>query len=145
MAPIQRESFIAKQPNISKLFLKVSFDFDDLARTWVVKEEANKPHPQKVLIKDSKPGDGNIPFFEVGRTLDYKNKNYIVIGTYLDLQQIANPDQFMKDLVIDYHLVEDDDIPGNFFESMVYHPRSSEMIFSNNNKAVYITKIIEIS
>lgn len=138
------ETFVTKQASTSKLFLKVDVDFKDLARTWVIKEESNATNPQKVLVKDSKPGDGNINFFEIGETITYKDINKVVIVTYLDLQKITDTEAFMKNLVISYYLVEDDDVPGNFIESKIYKCKKSEMVVSAQKKILLITKIIEI-
>lgn len=133
------EEFKTKQSGSSKLFLEVDNDFKDLARTWVVKEEANSPTPKKILVKDSKPGDGNIDFMEVGDSITYKDLNKIVIVTYFDLQK-----EGANLPVIKYHLVEDDDIPGDFFESKIYESNEAEAVFSTSNNSAIITKIINI-
>jgi len=133
------ETFQTKQSEISKLFIEVDTDFKNLARTWVIKEESNSQTPKKTLIKDSKPGNGNIDFLEGGDTITFKNLNKLVIITYFDLQRIGpNPPS------IKYQLVEDDDMPGNFFENKIYESNSAEMVFSTSNNSVIITKIIKI-
>lgn len=133
------ETFQTKQSGISKLFLEVDTDFKNVARTWVIKEETNSQIPKKTVVKDSKPGDGNIDFMEAGDTITYKNLNKLVIVTYFDLQKSGpNPPP------IKYHLVEDDDIPGDFFESKIFESNSTETVFSTSNNSVIITKIIQI-
>lgn len=133
------EELKTKQSGTSKLFLEVDTNFKDLARTWVVKEEANSPTPKKILVKDSKPGDGNIDFMEVGDSITYKDLNKIVIVTYFDLQKGGGNLPIIK-----YHLVEDDDNPGDFFESKIFESNEKETVFSTSNNSVIITKIINI-
>lgn len=136
------ETFNTKKADDSKLFLQVNFDYKYLSRTWVQKEDTDTW--KKITIRDSTPGNGNIDFFEVGDTIDYKNKCRILIKTYFDLQKIKDTDDFMKKLKISYNLLEDDDIPGNFHESKIYTCNKDEMLLSDNKIILLATKIIEI-
>lgn len=137
-----QETFETKEPKKSKLFLQVNFDYNYLSRTWVQKEKTETW--EKKTIKDSTPGDGNISFFEVGKTIDYQNKFRILIKTYFDLQKIKDTDKFMDELKISYNLLEDDDKPGNFHQSIIYTCKKGEMIISEDKKILLVTKIIEI-
>jgi hypothetical protein len=133
------ETFQTKKSEISKLFLRVDTDFKNIARTWITKEESNSETPKKTLIKDSKPGNGNIDFVEAGDTITYKNLNLLVITTNFHFQKAgSNPPK------IKYYLIEDDDIPGDFFESKIFESNSTEMVFSPSKDIVRITKIIKI-
>ena len=136
------ETFKTKESEESKLFLQVNFDYKYLSRTWVEKEEIGTW--KKTTINDSAPGNGNMFFFEVGKSIEYKDKNRILIITYFDLQKIKDTDEFMKKLKINYNLVEDDDKPGNFHESKIYACNTDEMILSDNKAILLVTKIIEI-
>ena len=135
------ETFKTKVPDESKLFLQVNFDHKYLSRTWVQKEKTGTW--KKTTIRDSNPGDGNITFFEVGKTNEYKDLNRIIIITYLDLQKIKDKEEFIKKMKVKYNLVEDDDKPGNFYESQIYTCIADEMELPDENILV-VTKIIEI-
>lgn len=136
------ETFETKEAKHSKLFLEINFDYKYLSRTWVQKEEVGSW--KKTTINDSAPGDGNISFFEAGLAIEYKDKFRILIKTYFDLQKIKDTDEFIKKLKISYHLVEDDDEPGNFFISKIYTSNTEEMIVSDDKTILLVTKIIEI-
>jgi hypothetical protein len=136
------ETFKTKKADESKLFLQVNFDYKYLSRTWVQKEEIGTW--EKTTIKDSNPGDGNIVFFEIDKTNQYKDKFNIIVKTYFDLQKIKDTDEFIKKLKINYNLVEDDDDPGSFYESKIYTCKPDEMILSDNKIILLVTKIIEI-
>ncbi|WDF59050.1 hypothetical protein PQ462_20315 [Flavobacterium sp. KACC 22758] len=136
------ETFKTKEPKKSKLFLQVNFDYKYLSRTWVEKEDTETW--KKTTIKDSTPGNGNIDFFEAGKSSDYQDKFRILIKTYFDLQKIKDTDEFIKKLKINYNLLEDDDKPGNFHQSIIYNCKADEMIISDNKMILLVTKIIEI-
>ncbi|TDW47196.1 hypothetical protein EV144_105214 [Flavobacterium sp. 270] len=136
------ETFITREAQESKLFLQVNFDYKYLSRTWVEKEEIGTW--KKTTINDSMPGNGNIAFFEVGKSIEYKDLNRIVIITYFDLQKIKDKEEFLKKLKINYNLVEDDDKPGNFHESKIYTCKEDEWILSDDETILLVTKIIEI-
>lgn len=138
------ETFITKEAASSKLFVEVRVFYKKLARTWVIKEESNSETPKKETLKDSIPGDGNIPFFEAGKTSIFKDLNKIVAVTYLDVSKITDVDKFMTDLDIEYQIVEDDDIPGGYFENKTFKCKKSEMLLSQNKTILLITKVIEI-
>ena len=136
------ETFETKEAKHSKLFLEINFDYKYLSRTWVEKEEIGTW--EKTTINDSNPGDGNINFFEVGKTIDFKDKFRIIIITYFDLQKIKDTDEFIEKLKINYHLVEDDDLPGSFHVSKIYKSEKEEIIISDDKIILLVTKIIEI-
>ena len=136
------ETFETKEATKSKLFLKVNFDYKYLSRTWVEKEEIGTW--KKTTIQDSTPGDGNIAFFEVGQTIEFKDKYRIIISTYFDLQKIKDTDEFIEKLKIHYHLLEDDDKPGSFHVSKIYKCVKEEVIISDDKTILLVTKIIEI-
>lgn len=136
------ETFETKEAKQSKLFLEVNFDYKYLSRTWVEKEEIGTW--KKTTINDSNPGDGNIKFFEVGKSIDFKDKQRIIIITYFDLQKVRDTDDFIQKLKIHYHLVEDDDEPGSFYVSKIYKCVKEEIIISDDKTILLATKIIEI-
>ncbi|MDR7212394.1 hypothetical protein [Flavobacterium piscis] len=136
------EIFETKEAKHSKLFLEVNFDYKYLSRTWVEKEEMGTW--KKATINDSNPGDGNINFFEVGKTTDFKDKYRIIIITYFDLQKVKDTDDFIDKLKIHYHLVEDDDQPGSFHVSKIYKCAKDEILISDDKIILLVTKIIEI-
>lgn len=136
------ETFKTINANESKLYLEVNYNFKDLDRTYVQKEKINTW--EKITIQTSLPGSGNISFFEVGRSVDYKDKNRILIVTYFDLQNITDIENFKSNLKINYHLLEDDDAATPFFKSEKYYSDESEMVFSDDNSKMLLTKIIEI-
>lgn len=135
------ETFKTKQAEESKLFLQINFDHKYVSRSWVQKEE--KDTWKKTTIKASNPGDGNIDFFEVGKTIDFKDKYRILITTYLDLQKIKDKEDYIKKLKIKYNLIEDDNEPGNFYGSQIYNCNADDMMLPEKNILV-VTKIIEI-
>lgn len=136
------EIFKSKKPADSDLFIEVTFDFEYLSRTWVMSELINT-NQKKVLI-DSKPGNGLIPFEKAGKTISFQLTNRLVIVTYLDLQKITNLDTFLKAFEINYHLVEDDNIPSEFYKSEKYNSKKTEIVLSENEKIALVTKVIEI-
>ena len=136
------ETFETKEAEKSKLFLEVNFDYKYLSRSWVEKEEIETW--KKTTINDSNPGDGNIKFFEVGKTIDFKDRYRIIIITYFDLQKVKDIDDFIEKLKIHYHLVEDDDKPGSFHVSKIYKCVKEEVIISDDKTILLVTKIIEI-
>ncbi|MCL9805445.1 hypothetical protein NAT51_07925 [Flavobacterium amniphilum] len=138
------ETFVTQKPKISKLFVQVRVFYTDLARTWVIREEANSDTPQKVTLKDSIPGNGNIDFFEAGPTKLFADQNNIGIITYLDIHKVDNVDDFISNLKIEYQIVEDDDIPGHFFENKTYTCKKEEMLVSPSKESLLITKVIQI-
>jgi hypothetical protein len=138
------ETFVTQKPKSSKLFVEVRVFYKDLARTWVIKEEANSNTPQKQTLRDSIPGNGNIDFFEAGATKLFSGLNKIVVVTYLDIHKVSDVDKFISDLKIEYQIVEDDDIPGHFFENKTYTCKKEEMIVSDAKESLLITKVIEI-
>ncbi|MCF6130901.1 hypothetical protein [Flavobacterium wongokense] len=136
------EIFKAVSPANSDLFIEVGFNFTELARTWVMSELIATN--AKTIILDSQPGSGLIPFAKVGATSFFQSTNRLVIVTYLDLQKKADPDAFLKTFEINYHLVEDDDVPGEFYKSKHYKGVKTEIVLSANKKIALLTKVIEI-
>lgn len=136
------ETFKTKEAAKSKLFLEVNYNYKYLSRTWIEKEEIGTW--EKTTINDSNPGDGNINFFEVGKTIDFKDKYRIIIITYFDLQKVKDNNNFTDKLKIHYHLVEDDDKPGSFHVSKIYKGVKEEIIISEDKTILLVTKIIEI-
>lgn len=136
--------FTTQKPTTSKLFVEVRVFYKDLARTWVIKEQANSQTPQKETLKDSIPGNGNIDFFEAGATTLFKDLNHIVVVTYLDIHKVKDPVAFMADLKIEYQIVEDDDTPGHFFENKTFVCKKEEMLISDKKESLLITKVIAI-
>jgi hypothetical protein len=136
------EIFETKDAAHSKIFLEVNFDYKYLSRTWVEKEETGSW--KKTTINDSNPGDGNIPFFEIGSTAAFKDRYRIIILTYFDLQKVKDTAAFIEKLKISYHVVEDDDEPGSFHASKIYQCNPDEIVVSDDKIILLVTKIIAI-
>lgn len=138
------EIFHSIEPTETKLFIEVKFDFDFVARTYVMKEKEGTW--EKTIIKDSLPGEGTIKFTILDKTLVFKDLNRIVVKTYLDLQQIDNVDKFMDKFKIKYNLLEDDDFATPFQNSVIYHSdNDKEAVFNTDKTKVMFTKVIKVA
>ena len=99
----------------------------------------------KKNVLDSSPGEGLIPFSELDKTIVYKDKNRVVVKTYLDLQKITDVDAFMTDFKIQYNLLEDDDLATPFQNSAIYYSdNDNETVFNDAKTNVMFTKVIKI-
>ena len=137
------ENFQTKDALNTDLYFEVKFNFDYVARSWVLKEKEGTWEKKNVL--DSSPGEGLIPFSELDKTIVYKDKNRVVVKTYLDLQKITDVDAFMTDFKIQYNLLEDDDLATPFQNSAIYYSdNDNETVFNDAKTNVMFTKVIKI-
>lgn len=137
------ETFQTQKPTETDLYVEVKFNFDYVARTWVIKEK--EVTWDKTTILDSDPGEGLIPFSHLDKTVVYKDANRVVVKTYLDLQKINDVDEFLKKFSIQYNLLEDDDLATPFANSSIYYSdNDNETVFGENKTNVMFTKVIKI-
>jgi hypothetical protein len=137
------ENFVTKDSLNTNLYVEVKFNFDYVARTWVIKEKEDTW--EKTIILDSEPGEGIITFSPLDKTIVYKNLNRIVVKTYLDLQKIDDVDAFLEKFKIQYNLLEDDDLATLFQNSEIYFSDSDqETVFNDAKTNVMFTKVIKI-
>ena len=137
------ENFITKDSANTNLYIEVKFNFDYVARSWVIKEKEETW--DKTVILDSNPGEGIIRFSSLDKTIVYKNLNRVVIRTYLDLQKIDDVEAFLETFKIQYNLLEDDDLATPFQNSAFYYSKNdTETVFDDNKTKVMFTKVIKI-
>lgn len=137
------ENFNTKDSANTNLYIEVKFNFDYVARSWVIKEKEGTW--EKTTVLDSKPGEGIIRFSPLDKTIVYKDLNRLVIKTYLDLQIIEDVDAFLETFKIQYNLLEDDDLATPFQNSaFFYSNNNTETVFDENKTKVMFTKVIKI-
>lgn len=137
------ENFSTKDSSNTNLYIEVKFNFDYVARSWVIKEKEGTW--EKTTVLDSKPGEGIIRFSPLEKTIVYKNLNRVVVKTYLDLQKIEDVDAFLEEFKIQYNLLEDDDLATPFQNSAIYYSNNkNETVFNDTKTNVMFTKVIKI-